>query len=345
MLQISNKTPFTVDIAVFPDEEGIDSAIAVLKATFEIVHEKICISKIQQPVVKNDEYWGEPGKSSLKYASEICLPKPSTDIVMNGHACAPEGKAVYALNVSLRVGRYFKKALVFGDRYWKRSLGMCSKTDPVPFVRMPLIYENAFGGEDIHRSDNRRADCEPRNPVGCGFMTKEGESDLKLPNIEDPDNTIKSWKDHPAPVGFGYISPSWEPRIKYAGTYDETWRKNRAPFLPHDFDCRFFNCAYPDLITESYLKGDEPVIIENVGRHGTVSFRLPLMKLEFVFNIDGKRITRRPNLDTLLIEPDEKSFSMIWRACERCDKKALKIRNVEFFCLESDIDFGRNDGA
>jgi hypothetical protein len=93
------------------------------------------------------------------------------------------------------------------------------------------------------------------------------------------------------------------------------------------------------------LQGGEAVVIENVGQYGITSYHLPNMKFVIVFNIDGSRIITHPNMDTLIIEPDEKRFSMIWRACARCDKKALKIRNVEFSCLESDIDIGGSDEA
>jgi hypothetical protein len=155
------------------------------------------VAKNQMPVFKNDEYWGKPGKSSIKYAAEMTLSKLATDIVMIGHARAPEGKQVYSVNVCLYVGQYGKEAIVFGDRFWKRSLGMVSKTDPLPFSQLPLIYEKAFGGADIHPSNSKKNGHELKNPVGCGFRIRGGSEieDSKLPNIEDPENRIKGWKN------------------------------------------------------------------------------------------------------------------------------------------------------
>ncbi|MCP4349976.1 MAG: DUF2169 domain-containing protein [Desulfobacterales bacterium] len=324
-----------------PNEKGVDSAIVVIKTTFNILHDKISVSKNQLPIVKADEYWSNPANSSLKYASEMTLPKPATDIVMIGHAHSPNGKPIYAGYVSLKVGKYTKTLSVFGDRYWKRSFSVYSITDPEPFVKLPLTYEKAFGGVDTHLFDKSKIEYEHRNPVGCGFKVKKGEKEiegLKLPNIENPGNLINNWKDRPVPTSFGYIAPSWEPRSRFVGTYDEAWQKNRAPYLPEDFDPRFFNCAHPDLITDGYLQGGEDVVIKNASPKGIIKFNLPKIGFEIAFYIDGKEKVGYPNLDTLILEPDDDRFSMIWRVIEECDKKALKIQIIDIRCIESDID-------
>lgn len=38
---------------------------------------------------------------------------------------------------------------------------------------------------------------------------------------------------------------SWQPRLRYAGTYDQHWMDERLPFLPEDFDLRYFQSAPP----------------------------------------------------------------------------------------------------
>ncbi len=72
MLQISNNTPFNADLTVFPDEEGIDTVIAVLKATFDVLPDAgIRVAKNQMPVVKNDEYWGIASGNGLNILGEL----------------------------------------------------------------------------------------------------------------------------------------------------------------------------------------------------------------------------------------------------------------------------------
>ena len=48
------------------------------------------------------------------------------------------------------------------------------------------------------------------------------------------------------PAGFGPIPPHWQPRLRYAGTYDEAWQRDRYPLYPTDLDDRFFLCSPED---------------------------------------------------------------------------------------------------
>ncbi len=276
------------------------------------------------------QYFGAPGKSSIKYASEMSLPKSATDIVMNCHALAPGNKPVEALQVRLTVGEYDKSVIVYGDRFWKRKSGFYIKTSPEPFIKKPVIYENAFGGTDPDAPQR----TEIRNPVGCGI---KNQKPAKLPNVEEPAKLIHGRSQRPEPAGFGYIAPDWAQRAQYAGTYDETWQKERAPFLPEDFNPRFFNAAHPDLITRSFLKGGENVLLINTSPNGPVSYTLPGINFDFVFHIAGQKTVVRPVMDTLIIEPDHDRFSMIWRACTTCDKKVLQVDTLEIHASSSDV--------
>src|SRR3989304_1156690 len=98
MLQLKNTTPFVTGIAVFPNENGIDTLYVTIKATFKL-GSILEISDKQKPLALADEYWGEPGQSSLKYTSESHLTKPSTDIVLIGEACSPGMRPVSQLDV------------------------------------------------------------------------------------------------------------------------------------------------------------------------------------------------------------------------------------------------------
>ena len=117
MLQLKNDTPFKSSIFVFPNVQGIDTLYVVVKATFA-VGEYIEVAETQRPVVVADEPWGEPGKSSVKYASEAHLSKPSTDVVLVGEACAPDGRRVTQLDGSVAVAERRQIAYVSGERRW-----------------------------------------------------------------------------------------------------------------------------------------------------------------------------------------------------------------------------------
>jgi hypothetical protein len=257
MLQVVNNTPFIAQMLAFPNEQGVDSAYAVIKGTWTILPAP-ALAKDQFPLILSDQFWGEPGLSSLKYASEATLIKPTTDVFLLGTAYPPDGESASQVDVSLRVGSLSKDVRVFGDRDWKKGILSTSFGSPQPFDRMPLVYERAFGGTDKTGKEEQQIESEPRNPVGVGFRGKKSALPLegtKLPNLENPSQLISGPKDRPAPAGFGPIPGSWEPRRSKGGTYDEAWQKNRAPYLPGDFDMHFFNAATPDLQAPTYLVG------------------------------------------------------------------------------------------
>jgi hypothetical protein len=337
VLQLKNTTPFPAAIALLPNEEGIDSLCITMKATFQIGG-KPAVAAEQRALVLADEYWGEPGMSSIKYASESHLAKPSTDVILVGEAIAPRKRPVSQIDVTLAVADRKKTVRVFGDRSWKEGLVGASATSPVPFVKMPLVYERAFGGAG-EADPEKSVPFEPRNPVGCGYVGRRWHRKIegvKLPNLEDPENLISGPGDQPPPAGFGCIAPSWEPRRSFAGTYDEAWERNRAPFLPKDFNPRFFNMAHPDLVCSGYLEGGESVEVINASDDGPLRFRLPACRAEASVLVSGAMEKPPLNLETVLLEPGSATLCMTWRAILVCGRKAPKVRQIELALQQLD---------
>jgi len=325
MLQLQNSTRFAASMALFPNEEAIDTLYVTVKATFN-VGKGLTLADEQIPPTAADVYWTEPGKSSIKYASDIHTGKPATDIIMLGHACVPEKKEATQLDVSLTVGQVHKAVRVFGDRQWQDG----KITRPAPFRTMAMVYEKAYGG--VHIANGQLTDVEARNPVGRGFAgTRKPEemNGVPLPNLEDPKQLIRDITDKPTPAGFGFCAPNWLPRASFAGTYDDIWQKTRAPYLPVDFNNRFLNMANPDLIFPGYLQGGEPVSITHMHPASEVKFDVPQVGLITRVKINEREEIPEFRLETLILEPNQLQFSMVWRAAIPCDKKMLKISEIK----------------
>jgi hypothetical protein len=332
MLQVRNETPFVPGIFLFPDDKGVDTLYVVVKATFDIRGEEPRIAEQQLELVLADEYWGEAGQSSLKHASEAHLLKPGTDVVLVGEAYAPRERPVASSFVSLKVGNLRKVIQVFGDRHWRDGLVSPGISSPTPFLRMPLVYERAYGGAhvDVERG---KVLAELRNPVGQGFRGARRASEMagqSLPNLEDPTRLISSISDAPMPAGFGFVAPAWQPRQSFAGTYDEAWQTRRAPYLPLDFRPEYFLAASSGLCARDFLKGGEPVEIIGASLKGVQRFQLPTCELEVTVHIAGQLEKPRLRLELVLLEPGEERVSMLWRGAVPCDKKALKVELVHF---------------
>jgi hypothetical protein len=324
MLQLTNASPFAPAISVFPDKDGVDALYIVVRGTFTLLP-RLAVARAPIAPTLADEYWGDPAQSSLKYASELHVGKPTTDVILMGQAWSP-GKPVHRTSVRVSVAERSKTVVVFGDRTWKASGGF---TSPQPFESMPLVYERAFGGH--HRVSEQVVLAEERNPVGVGFAGKRSSYDMigqKLPNIEDPSSLIDRVGDTPVPACFGFVAPAWIPRRRHAGTYDKAWQRTRAPYLPTDFDSRFFNAAPPELTFERYLQGGEPVHVLGACKQGELRFDLPRCRVIGAVEMAGSRHSPAFHLETVVIEPDENRLSVSWRARLVCDKKALRVEEV-----------------
>jgi len=335
---IENRTPFAFEALYLVDEQQRPVVVPLVKASFQIGDDGRCTPAAQQIAVNpTGECWGaDPRTSSYKYEPEMAFTKPTTDVVLVGHAHAPRGGTT-ELRVGLRVGTgsaaVEKEAIVFGDRRWIRTAGFASPSKPAPFEKVPLTYERAYGGWDRAHPDPAKHACEPRNPVGVGFRGSGGfEEGLPLPNVEDPRAPIRSLGDRPPPAGFGFVSPHWAPRAALAGTFDEAWTKSRAPLLPLDFQRRHLNAASPGLIAPTYLRGSEPVVAVGVRPEGLLSFTLPGLapptaRVLLVDGAEPQDVTL--NLDTVIIEPDERRVILLWRGHAPIPTGPHDVREIE----------------
>ncbi|MCU7861503.1 MAG: DUF2169 domain-containing protein, partial [Candidatus Thiodiazotropha sp. (ex Lucinoma kastoroae)] len=115
------------------------------------------------------------------------------------------------------------------------------------------------------------------------------------------------------PMSFGPIARNWEPRLQYTGTYDQHWKEEVSPFLPDDFDERYYQCAPEDQQTD-YLKGGERVVLTGLTPQGRCDFRIPNINIPMTAIMENSERRRlNPVIDTLCLEPDEGRFTLVWR--------------------------------
>jgi hypothetical protein len=331
-MQISkNTTSMEAGISVAVDKKGRDLCVVVIKGTFAIGNNgKTYLAEKQEPMVYADVHYGEPDKTSIKYECDFAPFKPRADIIVNGHAVSPTGRPVDKATVVLEVGSLRKHINIIGDRHWEGGkLGM-RPSAPTPFVKMPLVFERAFGGSDHSHPKQKHQGTELRNPVGVGFHKNSDSKTIKntrLPNLEHPGHPIREWSNTPPPVGFGILGRNWHPRIKFAGTYNEEWLNDRFPFLPEDFDEQYFLSAPVDQ-QMPYLRGGEFIRCTNMTDDRTLAFTLPEVRIPIVYRFRDRQVNEQPNLDTLIVEPDERRFLLVWRVNVPVGRKLAALREV-----------------
>jgi len=328
VLQVVNHTPFSASLSVFADPAGVETVYAVVKATFALGADGPQPAGVQLPLLAGDVFWGDPMTTSLRAAAEFGLLKPATDILLTGRAVAP-GPDTRVADVGLSVGPVSRRVRVFGNRHWQRAAGGWRPSEPQPWQRMPLRWELAYGGVAAAPPE-QAPDFEARNPVGRGFVARGAEPthEQPLPNLEDPAAPLADPQGRPTPACFAPIAPTWMPRRSHAGTYDEAWTRGRAPYLPQDFDTRFFQVAPQELVAPGWLQGGEPVRLAGFSAGGPIDFNLPDVGLTLDFDFKGSSTPRPAQMELVLFEPDAGRFQMLWRAALPVDKHLLKLRAV-----------------
>lgn len=344
---VVNDTPFEVFSC---DKMGVGRRFydtVVLKGTFALTPDQIRIADEQRAILLGDELWNpeDSEHSSLKHAGEVLLTKPTTDVILSGHARPQGGRPLADWWASVEVrGRddldVHHRCCVVGPNEWRRKPGYeWVLTDPEPTDAVPIRYELAFGGSyrvlppGGAESVDPSAPREPQwvvydpNPSGCGlFDDRCIDDDLETFRAPQwlPDPSYLGVTKGSSPLaGFGPVARPWPWRLQYAGTHDEAWlartRQEIAEGLPADyaadFDTRFFQCAHPGLVMPRYLDGNEHFRLTGlVAGDEPYLFQLPGLGVRAAL-VDGvsTQSMEMLNLDTVLIDVDAALVSLCWR--------------------------------
>jgi hypothetical protein len=306
-VELINQTPFAAERLVTGDGDGRELLVVLAKATYELGSGQPVLAERADGLRLADEYRGEPGKTSLRFAAEAAWFKPAAEVLVIGSARTRPHERSEAV-VSLRVGRVRKAVRVIGDRTRGRS-GI-TVSEPEPFTEMPLVYERAYGGSDPTAEPPA---AWPENPVGIGFRSRGSLLPLAgtvLPNLEDLSDPGAA-----RTLGFGPLAPSWWPRAGYAGTYGADWQRERMPLLPADFDARFHQTAPADQVLPGYLEGGEPLSLTMVRPDGGgYSFALPTFAPVAVLRLGGERSVLPLRCDSIMLDTDAERLWLVARA-------------------------------
>jgi hypothetical protein len=335
-MRIKNARLFPTAVCFGKTAEGAPFLSVIIKGTFKLQHGALPARPAaeQLPIFTADEPYDpkQPG-GVLKFESDLVPFKPRTDVVLVGHAHAPYGRPAKVVDVEIEVGPVHHKLRVFGERAWsfpsEQADAIPYMMGPAEFVKMPLTWDRAFGGIDKTSpirpgSPPLKPWCE-RNYHGRGFCASRSVAAINntpLPNIEDPDELVRTWDSQPRPVGCGFFPRNSRPRFDWYGTFDEKWQATRAPEMPLDFRFDAHNGAALSMQAAPYLAGNEQVRLRAVSPGGgMVDLSLPCLAPLVSATMEGERRVEA-NLDTLVMIPDAELFYVVWRATIACKHEA-----------------------
>jgi len=306
----------------------------VVKGTFRLPRtpeEPLRLHEEQLPLVMADTFTGEPGFSAPLYEVDFAPRKQRVDVLLNGSVYAPGGRPATRVPVGLRINGTMKTFNVVGNRHWQAGMSGVSASEPEPFTIMPITYDRAFGGVDNKHEDPAKHAAFMRNPAGKGFhkhLKSEWVDGAPLPNTEELNRPVTSTDGDYAPMSFGPIGRGWEPRYRYAGTYDDKWLEEHFPFLPPDFDELYYQAAPLDQQITGPLDGQEVALV-NLTPDGNRHFTLPVFEAPVaIFPKRGEREFHLGTLDTIFFEPDHERLTLSWRVTRPLKKSIFEVAQV-----------------
>ena len=194
------------------------------------------------------------------------------------------------------------QALVFGDRFWRRSFLTWRATEPKPFSQIPVTWATAFGGVARFRDTPLP---HPSNPEGKGYVVDlDAHGDgTALPNVEDPLDRLEQPGQLVCPLSFAPLPPSSALRVDAA----------RDDSRPGGFNKAIYNVAHPrHRMTE--LHGGERCEVRGwVGMPAEV-FELPRERLVVEVHAEAQRFEYYPQIDTLYLLPSKRQLVVTRRS-------------------------------
>jgi hypothetical protein len=331
------------DVRIVSGRDGRGDSIFsfLVKRSYRFDNAGVC-QRVDPPAAfrETDIYWGDPGTSSPRYEADNAPFKPATDVVVIGDVHAPGGVPVQTLQTGIEIGATRKVIAVAGDRVavLQGDGEPPTFSEPLPFTKLPLVFERAYGGTDMSTGMEF---AYPRNPVGRGMVVRDTPGmTIDLPNFEDPADLLtperlvlgemKRWNRQPLPQGMGWFSKTWYPRMSYVGVIpgfvdsNEVMREEALGLVPRghialgrqfrlpSFDVRFGNGASPGLALP-YLAGDEQVRLVNLTESGSVRFRLPGERPAIIADVGMGEVAPEVVLHSVVIQPDRSAVDLVWR--------------------------------
>ncbi len=336
-MEIVNATKMQAGYTLGMDPDGREYLVVAVKGTFAMPlgsapqKRQPELADEQVPLVMADEPTGEPGFSATRYESEFPLFKPRCDVLLNGSAYAPGGQPTKKVQVSMAVGPVKKSFKVTGDRVWDKVLASTVPSEPKPFIKTTISYDRAYGGVDVAPDKPDKPNTYQPNPVGVGHYPLTPKKELigkPLPNTAQPMQPINVRSGRFKPMALGPIGRNFKARVAYAGTYDQQWLDEVFPFLPADFNPLYHQSAPADQQID-HPRGGEEITLLNLTPTGETRFQIPTIEVPVEFtDASYERTQTQAVLDTIILEPDQERFMLVWRASKPLKKNIMEMKQA-----------------
>ncbi len=346
-MELVNQTPVPAKVTVTRLSDTERGGIITAKATF-------CFA--QGEAVLDTQ---APFALSLEpVATELGLLPPDLpyqvaderfEVVILGCAHAPNQEPVAEMRVAVSVGDERRELVVTGDRSWVVQDGHMVMSSPVPFSRMPLTWERAFGGRCEIEVDEGAVVvvADPINPAGRGYdVDRDARAQAEylgappgfprydyerlLPNLERPDERVATPEDKPPPACWATrpIDSGLRAERVLEGMPESPTSTKEAGSV--DSVVRALRSAANEWVIDPPAPG-APVVLEGLTPEGRTWFPLPQLTVHADYRVGDRRGTLALRAQRLVLLPEENRLVLTYRTMFRVryvatEERGLRVR-------------------
>jgi len=328
LVSLTNFTPFAARAFAHVDTEGMQRALVVVKAVFNLNSNRLCSNRSALPLRDrpltlrlNDLELDPMQRRALSAQLDDELdwlptdnspPKPRFDFLVCGYAHAPSehlnGSTEFESAVVRRHQTIGLRATA--PRRWRRARsaegGADASAHDGPVRKVPLHPVFSFGGPSLGP--------QPLfNPQGMG-MPRRGQTleATPLPWLEHPSHRVTTPGHPPQPSAFGPWPENAAHRIRYVGTWDQHWQQHTSPRPPDDHSMRFYNLADERLQWELPPAAGETIGLRNLTPYGSAQLTWPHLRPRLQAVQQGTELPLMA--DTCIVDTEAQVYAVVWRA-------------------------------
>ena len=308
-MKFVNETPLPAAMIPNGEEDDRITALFLCAITYRITPGKLALVPGQRPLLLD---------SRSRVPNDVLFSREVASVCATGFVYPRKGERAREATASLRVGSSDTHIAVFGTRVWQRgALGGLVPSAPIPFDRVAMTWENAYGGMTTEPAAVVEVDGDeafvpeheagyPLNFDGKGFYTAEARAENQpLPQLEDPASPVRRWDDRPEPVCLAPY-PLWGGmRAKYMVKGQELDMTGLR---------KLGSRAAPRTTFDTIGAGTEIVLAGMRPGGGALSFVVPRAPVVISMSVGGKSETIVPRLDAVDIDAEACDVRFVFRA-------------------------------
>jgi len=303
-MDLVNRTRYSARITSTIVGEDKMMASVIIKAMFNITDNTLRPADIQAWPI------GEAVETDFgKFDEESPFRRQGVDVILLGNAYASNTQSTRS-RVHLRVGTLTYDMDVIGDRRWLRAGDELQASEPEPFDHIPLTWEHAYGGKCPVETGELPFH---QNGAGRGFyVDAESAEGGLLPNLENPEQPIRTWEDQPEPVGVAPLARDSALRIFNSVDLDLDAQPPRIQQIKPSY----YNNANPALILDAPPDAGTSVEIQGVRPSGEkVSFTLPAGTFHAYVQLADRSYIFPAHLESIVVLSEDMQVLLGFRCC------------------------------